>query len=356
MGLIRTLLALSIVIHHSFPLFGITLLGRDPALRSFYIISGFYMSLILNEKYIGKNGGYMLFITNRFFRIFPTYWLILFLTFAFNFFFLHKNFLNNSFFNIINDITLIIRNDVLQINTNYRQILTLPQAYTLVLELYFYLVAPFIVKKSNKFIFKLSVIALCSHFLVFIILRLGKEPIGDWFFPEVIIYFLFGVISYRIYLLIRERDIPLRLLIGIFTFIIILIIFYSAIPIDYHLTSIFPIKEWSFIFLMMFAVPFIFKLTKRIPFDRLIGELSYPIYLSHLLVISVLLTVFSIKPNQSFSTLLFIITTIIFSFCIYFFFEKPIEGYRQSRLKTKNEKIRIEGLSKRYLSNKKKNT
>ena len=34
------------------------------------------MALVLNEKYRGP-GSYLLFITQRFFRLFPTYWLLL---------------------------------------------------------------------------------------------------------------------------------------------------------------------------------------------------------------------------------------------------------------------------------------
>jgi len=50
------------------------------AVQVFYIISGFYMSLVLNEKYINKNNSYKLFITNRLLRLYPTYWVVLLLT------------------------------------------------------------------------------------------------------------------------------------------------------------------------------------------------------------------------------------------------------------------------------------
>src|ERR1700747_2964117 len=81
MGIIRFLLAISVVIHHCGPLFGIYhLIGGQIAVQSFFIISGFYMSLILNEKYVGINNSYRLFITNRFFRLFPIYWTVLLAT------------------------------------------------------------------------------------------------------------------------------------------------------------------------------------------------------------------------------------------------------------------------------------
>ena len=49
------------------------------AVQVFFIISGFYISLILNEKYIDGNGGYFLYLSNRFLRIFPLYWLLMLL-------------------------------------------------------------------------------------------------------------------------------------------------------------------------------------------------------------------------------------------------------------------------------------
>ena len=79
MGSLRLLLAISVLIAHSGPISGFSLIGGIEAVEIFFIISGFYMALILNTKYVGVNS-YYLFITNRFLRIFPTYWLVLLLT------------------------------------------------------------------------------------------------------------------------------------------------------------------------------------------------------------------------------------------------------------------------------------
>ena len=77
MGILRLLLAISVVLAHSSPLFGITSVGGALAVQAFYIISGFYMSLILNEKYTGGNNSYYLFISNRLLRLYPIYWVVL---------------------------------------------------------------------------------------------------------------------------------------------------------------------------------------------------------------------------------------------------------------------------------------
>src|SRR5450759_1833879 len=83
MGIIRVLLALSVVAAHFGGIWNLRFVGGQVAVQSFYIISGFYMSLILNEKYVGKNKSYKLFITNRFLRLYPIYWTVLLLTIIF---------------------------------------------------------------------------------------------------------------------------------------------------------------------------------------------------------------------------------------------------------------------------------
>ena len=77
MGFLRFFLAISVVIAHGGSIFGINLLGGQTSVQLFYIFSGFYMSLILNQKYIAKNSSFKLFITNRLLRLFPIYWFVL---------------------------------------------------------------------------------------------------------------------------------------------------------------------------------------------------------------------------------------------------------------------------------------
>jgi len=77
MGFIRLLLAAAVVAGHSTPIFGFQFIGGDDAVHAFFILSGFYMSFILNEKYIQANESYRLYISNRFMRIYPAYWVIL---------------------------------------------------------------------------------------------------------------------------------------------------------------------------------------------------------------------------------------------------------------------------------------
>ena len=74
MGILRFLLAISVVAHHCGPILGFDFVGGQVAVQSFFIISGFYMSLILNEKYVGINSSYKLFITNRLIKLYPIFY------------------------------------------------------------------------------------------------------------------------------------------------------------------------------------------------------------------------------------------------------------------------------------------
>ena len=55
-------------------------MGGSLAVQTFYIISGFYMALILNEKYVTQPHAYRLFLTNRVLRLFSLYCVVVGLT------------------------------------------------------------------------------------------------------------------------------------------------------------------------------------------------------------------------------------------------------------------------------------
>ena len=90
MGTLRFILAMSVAYGHAGDFLGFPLVPGDTAVQSFYAVSGFYMALVLNEKYRPGSSTYSLFISNRFLRLFPVYatvvCLILLLAFAISFF------------------------------------------------------------------------------------------------------------------------------------------------------------------------------------------------------------------------------------------------------------------------------
>ena len=67
MGIIRLLLALAVLLAHveNAPAFLLRFIPGSLAVQCFYIISGFYMALVLNGKYSSKRDFYF----NRFLRL-----------------------------------------------------------------------------------------------------------------------------------------------------------------------------------------------------------------------------------------------------------------------------------------------
>jgi peptidoglycan/LPS O-acetylase OafA/YrhL len=75
MGTLRFILAILVAVGHMQIAGGLFGVGHVIGIKSFFIISGFYMSLILNEKY--RNRPVAAFYTSRLLRLFPLYWIIL---------------------------------------------------------------------------------------------------------------------------------------------------------------------------------------------------------------------------------------------------------------------------------------
>jgi peptidoglycan/LPS O-acetylase OafA/YrhL len=74
MGLLRVILALAVVAAHVGPLFGLRFFGGGVmAVETFYMLSGFYMALVLATRYRGRTRDVYF---NRFLRLFPVYWLL----------------------------------------------------------------------------------------------------------------------------------------------------------------------------------------------------------------------------------------------------------------------------------------
>jgi len=353
MGLIRLLLAISVIAAHSSNIFGLNFIQGQMAVEVFFMISGFYMALILTEKY-NKKSDYKLFIGNRFLKIFPTYWFILILSILYKIilFRVYPNssdnigFLNpNHYLNLFSFLFLLIPNFIIfgldstfffNLNqngslfptANYTQFYPplydfnfIVQAWTLSLELTFYLFAPFLNRLKNKWL--LLIMSLSLGLRLFLYSNgLNHDPWNYRFFPNEIIFFLAGILMYRIYKSIKNKTSNLFSYYCFFFYLSYLIC-YQFIP--HERTKQLILFLFSFIF-----IPFIFNLFKNNKIDRFIGELSFPVYICHFLIIDI----FTHFTNLSHQYLGLIVTviSIISSIFIIKIIIKPIDHYRQSRV------------------------
>ncbi len=81
---------------------------------------------------------------------------------------------------------------------------------------------------------------------------------------------------------------------------------------------------------MALVIPFLFLRTKASAWDAWFGELSYPMYLSHILVIQVLQWLGT--GTSSWFWLQVAVVTIVFSAVVHELVTKPLERLRQRRI------------------------
>lgn len=339
MGIFRLLLAISVLIAHSTPLFGNTLVGGRVAVESFFMISGFYMALILTTKY---KSNLKLFYKNRFLKLFPLYWFFTLAVIVTSFittgkFTIFKDYIITPFsklvlilFNIsplFNDVTNFLalnlntgnlfftsafRNTVPEI-WNY---LILPQGWTIGLEITFYLFAPFLVSRKTKTLLLFFLASLASRLLAYQFLGLAHDPWEYRFFPFEIIYFIAGILAYRIYVQYNLKS-KFIYLTPIFAFTL----FFQFIPFNTK-------RMLMYYFIVLISIPFLFKYTKDNKIDRFLGELSYPLYLCHFLVIDIFAQI--IKVNHQYLGLYSLFFSLPLAIIGYILIQKPIEQLRSS--------------------------
>jgi len=337
MGLFRLLLAISIVIAHSSPIFGLNLIGGRVAVESFFLLSGFYMALVLTDKY---QGNLHAFYKNRFLKIFPQYWLFLFLCLLVGLITQAgiKAFLDFQL-NPISKIIIFFFNlsPVFQDITNYLaynpqshslfftatfrsfkpeiwNFLIMPQTWVISLELLFYMIAPRLNRQKTKLLLVVCFLSLAIRLLIYLSFHLNFDPWEYRFFPNELIYFVSGILAYRLYQTLEYKTKYIFLL-PLFIFFF----FYQYIP---HQT----LKMIGYYLLTFLTIPFLFSFTKSSKFDRLLGDISYPLFLSHFLLINILTQIFHLDHH-----LLGLATLIIclpLSYLTYIIFQKRIDLHR----------------------------
>lgn len=158
--------------------------------------------------------------------------------------------------------------------------LFLPQAWTLSVEIAFYLLAPFIVRRKVPFL--LGVVAASfalKHILAHIGLR--DDPWLYRFFPSELQYFGLGALGYKGYRYLLDR----RLFQAWWGYLSLLGAAASILLFPHFRT---PGEVEAYYWVMAVNLPLLFLLTKRMKIDRMIGEMSYPVYLCHVFVLQIL--------------------------------------------------------------------
>lgn len=352
MGIIRFLLACSVVIAHAHQSIGIPILNAGVCVETFFIISGFYMALVLETKY---RTDWRAFWLNRWFRIAPTYYMILVASlgvyFAASLWKHHPidrlNFFVTAFrdnawgvlaLGTLPQISILgLQWPLLQIYTPghglawvgfstmgdtsimMERFLFVPQAWSVGVELMFYLIVPFLNRLSTG---KLAAIALASYALK-ISLRFSLSggllsKYDQVALPPQLCLFILGMMACRyrhaILSVVPKRWGPIALTLWVLCFTIF---------------ELFPFNPTETLFQLFSAsiLPVVFDWSKSLAWDGWIGDLSYPIYMSHIALRWLLLGT-EAKAYQGCSPWILLAITIPVAIGISYLVERPIDRWR----------------------------
>jgi len=358
MGLLRVILAVSVLLGHAGPLFGCEIAGGQPAVEIFFIISGFFMAMILTEKYHPVRDRF-LFYSNRALRIYSTYYLVLILALGIEAFMwvtgrpgVFTLWHNDRAWMTPSDMLWVIGTNIVLIGQESLLFLqpspqgltwsllphpqvyplaTLRPAWSLGLELLFYLIAPFIVRLRTRWIGILALLSLGARFAAYHF-GLDHDPWNYRFFPFELALFLMGVISYRLYKgFDHGAGRVLRIAMVILLFAGVFSLRYAIVKCEAFGYASDVVLLWPFYAFVVLALPCLFVETARSKIDATLGDLSYPIYLVHYPII-VLYSGGLILDSTTRNSLTILVLTLAVSWPILWLVDKPINRFRQARV------------------------
>ncbi len=354
MGILRFLLALNVVFFHTDEFIHLPHIDSFRAVCIFFIISGFYMALILNEKYVKQKKSFQLFITNRFLRIYPIYWIVLlaFISLSLIKLLLHVGTEDNAISHLLSyysqfspvvfysaitnfflrNVTLILTTDYVVNNSKVAGYLLVQQAWSLQLELIFYVLAPFLIWREKKTIAVVSILYLFARHIIFSNHLLNPNLlITDVFY--YFIFFLAGIWSYHFYRHLRKR--PFKKLFLVKVIVGAIMFMYLFIP----LTTFFPatlhnLREVIFYGVMALSLPFFFLFSQMIKtkWDFWLGEISYPIYITHFIFIKFIANQGFLQGKPYWALLFVLSATFVASALLVKFVALPMNKIRQRRV------------------------
>ena len=358
MGSVRFILAMAVVASHSSTLFGIELAGGRISVQGFYIISGFLITLMLTEKYGTGVRDLWLFYSNRALRIWVPYAVVavatvLLLKLAP---LLGGNTVGGaavigswkalSKLDLVTAVAVLVANlsligtdigmlfahragEGLVFTANFHlearpfyEFYILPQTWTLGLELSFYAVAPFLVRRHPAVIVVMLGLSVATRLWAY-----GNgftnDPWNYRFFPFELALFLTGALAAKAYGQIGRAAwsqtgwARAGALVGVLPLILQP---YARLP------------EPLMFALFAGALPVLFLWTKGMAVDRRLGDLSYPLYLVHFTVLLVIQSLPQLDAPVAHSGHVVVPLSIAVAMLVAAKVEVPLDAFRRKRL------------------------
>jgi len=288
------------------------------AVMFFYVISGFLISTALREKYAATMTGMLRFYQSRFIRIYSLYWsMLLLMLSAFGFWGWFATLsAGDKFTNLF-----VVGMDWRIMFASYpdwhwdASAPFFHQAWTLSAELTFYVVAPLLLRS-----WKTTLGVLLASAVVRGVLVTTTVFDGRWtylFLPSTFLFFLIGHFAHEI----SQRRTILKngacgaLLLGC-----------SLVCLQIGSAAWDSLQFWTASLAFAAALPGVFAATKRSSLLNALGDLSFPIYLVHVMVIGVFVNnkiVEKLPPSATIMTAAFIAAVVVAAVFAHWVFEMP---------------------------------
>jgi peptidoglycan/LPS O-acetylase OafA/YrhL len=351
MGLFRVILAISVVLSHivktETPFY--QGFGGTNSVEIFFLVSGFYIALILDKTYKSKR----MFYLNRILRLYPVYLIVCLLVLLTSI--LRRGFAENLFgysplvllISTFSNLTLIgtdwlmffdTSNGGIQLTSSVvtgdrmRDLLWIAPAWSLGIEITFYAMAPILCRWRSRFLIA-AIIGLCTIRIFFnqSEFNFAGSPFDARFFPFELPYFLVGILLYRC-----KRDAKLEVTIPLKYLYSALFLFFLIFE---PIRSSFDLSRTASMAVLVIVAAVVVLFGQSSEFDRKFGELSYPIYISHVFIAQVyefsstgIVKKFSLLDNNHISMSVQVLLIVLVS---YFLLQitKPIEKIRDKNRK-----------------------
>lgn len=321
MGILRFYLALCIVAAHSNNFFPWQNHNGMQAVQIFYLISGFYMAHITSCY-----NSSIEFYISRLIRIYIPYYFVLLIVIIIS---LSSGYIlnfwgqlipfrsqigSNGFTGIalstISNLTIFFQDWILffkdegseglLFTTNFLnskaplyQYLMIPQAWSVGVELTFYLFVPILNKRSSSALIIVLVTSLILRVFTYEQLNLNNDPWNYRFFPFELSIFIIGMLSNRVYQFASRSNFILnftkinKIIKFAFGYLSLFTIIFFSVKLRPLLIKYIGLQYVDLTLYVIWGlfIPVIFYVFKFNKIDRYIGDLSYPVYLLHFMVI-----------------------------------------------------------------------
>ena len=200
----------------------------------------------------------------------------------------------------------------------------LAPAWTLDLELSFYLLAPLLVSLRLRYILAIIAASLVARFSWY---AMGHD-VDPWnyrFFPFEIGLFLLGVAAYRVSSLMAWQPGP-KILMTAFAVLVGSILEYNLLGLHHG-----SFDSFAYLFVFAALIPYVFALTRSWKFDRFLADMSFPLYLAHWPVWMFIRDFFS-PPWPEYPGIVPAVASVAAAALLVIFVERPVERWRQSRI------------------------